>query len=69
LTAKVTIDTARCSSYGICAAIHPEVFAVPPGSPWGVVTREALDDEDVPDVEEAVRACPVSAIILTKDEG
>ena len=64
----VAIDPARCHAYGLCVAIHPDVFAVPPGSPQGVVIREVLTDDDLDDVREAVRSCPSSAITLTADD-
>ncbi len=66
---SVTVDPGgRCTAYGICVGIHPDVFAIPDGSPFAVVTREVLTDDDLEDVQEAVRACPpAQALILAED--
>ncbi|MGX4693608.1 ferredoxin [Streptomyces sp. JNUCC 63] len=61
---SVTVDPGRCTAYGICVGIHPEVFAVPAGSPVAVVTRDVLSEDDLEDVQEAVRACPAQALRL-----
>ncbi|MCI3270732.1 ferredoxin [Streptomyces cylindrosporus] len=63
---SVTVDPGRCTAYGICVGIHPEVFAVPPGSPLTVVTRDVLTEDDLEDVREAVRACPAQALRLVE---
>ena len=62
----VTVDTNKCRDYGICVAIHPEVFAIPPGSPVAVVLKERLDADDLEDVNEAVRSCPAQALTLVE---
>lgn len=64
---SVTVDPGRCTAYGICVGIHPDVFAIPDGSSFAVVTREVLTDDDLEDVQEAVRACPAQALILAED--
>lgn len=62
--AKVVIDGPACQAYGLCVTLHPEVFDVPPGSPVAILLREVVGDDDMEDVEEAVRACPAQAITL-----
>lgn len=62
----VTVDPGRCTAYGICVGIHPDVFAVPPGSPIAVITRDVLGDDDLEDVAEAIRACPAQALTLVE---
>ena len=63
---RVTVDAGRCAAYGLCVGIHPDVFAVPAGSPVAVVTREVLTEDDLEDVQEAVRTCPAQALTLTE---
>ncbi|QYN33524.1 ferredoxin [Pseudonocardia sp. DSM 110487] len=60
----VHLDTARCSSYGVCVSILPDVFDTPPGSPTVVLVRESVDGDERDDLEEAVRACPAQAISI-----
>lgn len=61
------MDPARCTAYGICVGIHPDVFAIPQGSPVAVVIREELEADDIEDVQEAVRSCPAQALTLVED--
>lgn len=63
----VSVDPGRCTAYGICVGIHPDVFSIPSGSPVAIVTRDVLTDDDVEDVREAVRACPAQALTLLED--
>lgn len=62
----VAVDPGRCMAYGLCVGIHPDVFALPQGSPAAVVTREVLLPDDLEDVEEAIRACPAQALTLVE---
>ena len=64
---SVTVDPGRCTAYGICVGIHPDVFSMPAGSPIVVVTRDVLTDDDLEDVQEAIRACPAQALTLVED--
>lgn len=63
---RVVVDGTRCTAYGLCVGIHPDVFAVPLGSPVAVVLREELEPEDLDDVAEAVRTCPAQALTLVE---
>jgi ferredoxin len=63
---SVVVDPTRCTAYGLCVGIHPDVFDLPPGSPVAVVVREVLEPEDVEDVAEAVRTCPAQALTLVE---
>ncbi len=64
---SVQVDPNRCRAYGLCVGLHPEVFAIPPGSPVVVVQKRELDDDDIEDVEEAIRACPSQALSLVRE--
>lgn len=63
-SSRVAVDTTRCQGYGLCVGIHPEIFDVPAGSAVAVLLRDVLDEDDLADVEEAVRACPAQAISI-----
>lgn len=65
---RVALDQARCHGYGLCVAIHPDVFLIPPDSPVAIVTRDIADEDDLEDVQEAIRACPSQAISLAGEE-
>lgn len=62
----VAVDPRRCTAYGLCIGIHPDVFSLPVGSATAVVTKPVLDADDVDDVREAVRACPAQALSLVE---
>ena len=59
---KVVVDNNLCRNYGLCAGIQPDVFFIPPGAPFPVLTRDVIDDADLEDVLGAVRSCPSQAI-------
>ncbi|WP_432841941.1 ferredoxin [Dactylosporangium sp. CA-092794] len=61
---RVAVDASRCQAYGLCVAVHPDVFDVPAGSPTAVVLRDVVGAGDLDDVEQAVRACPAQALSL-----
>jgi ferredoxin len=62
---RVVVDAGRCQAYGICVGFHPEVFELPPAASAATVLREQISEDDLPDVREAILACPAQAISLT----
>ncbi|MGP6177698.1 ferredoxin [Microbacterium sp. A196] len=63
---SVVVDPTKCVAYGICVAVHPEVFEIPAGSPVATVIRDVLQPDDLDDVREAIRACPAQALTLAE---
>lgn len=61
---KVSIDSTKCQGHCRCVQIAPEYFDVDDGG-YGQVIREDVADKDVAEVEEAILACPESAITLS----
>ena len=61
---RITIDTGLCRSYGICVGLSPEVFDVPQDSPYAVLLKESVGEDELDDVREAARACPAQAILI-----
>lgn len=60
----VTVDPTRCALYGICVAVHPEVFEISAGGSAVTVIRDELEPDGLDDVREAVRGCPAQALTL-----
>jgi ferredoxin len=62
---RVVVDTARCQGYGMCVGFHSGVFDLPPTASVVTVIRDRIEEDDRPDVEEAILSCPAQAISLT----
>ncbi|KXF55797.1 ferredoxin [Rhodococcus sp. SC4] len=63
---KVTIDPTLCQGHGRCVTICPDVFDMDDQGNGVVVTAD-VPTELQADVDEAVTACPESAIIVAAD--
>ena len=59
---KVVLDTSACKLYGICVSLMPDVFDTPLGSSAAVLLRATVEEDELEDLEEAVRGCPAQAI-------
>jgi ferredoxin len=62
---RVTIDGEKCQGHGRCALIAPVYFDVDDAG-MGLVLRDSVTEEDLPDVQEATLSCPESAIQLAQ---
>jgi ferredoxin len=60
---RVEVDRDRCASTGGCEAMAPDVFEVADDGELVVLTPEP-DDAVLPDVRNAVQACPTRALRL-----
>ncbi|NYJ04525.1 ferredoxin [Petropleomorpha daqingensis] len=60
---RVEVDRDRCASTGGCEAMAPDVFEVGDDGELVVLTAEP-DDALLPDVRNAVQACPTRALRL-----
>jgi ferredoxin len=60
---RIVVDRDRCVGSGSCEALAPDVFEVDDD---GVLTvlREQPGDDELPDVRDAVTACPTRALAL-----
>lgn len=61
---KVTIDRAKCTGIGLCELTAPGVFELGDDGQTHLVSDP--DDADVALLEEAVAACPTSALTLER---
>ncbi|MGW4684609.1 ferredoxin [Streptomyces sp. NPDC004244] len=64
----VGIDTSVCIGAGQCALTAPDVFTQDDDG-FGQVLPGREDGIGSPLLREAVRACPVSAVVLREDGG
>lgn len=64
-TTRIAVDLGRCQGYANCVITAPDVFDLGQENKAEVVRPEVVDT-DPELVEEAVRACPVSAIRLER---
>lgn len=60
---RVEVDRERCVGSGACEALAPDVFEVDDDGVL-VVHRAQPSDDELGDVEAAVRACPTRALSL-----
>jgi ferredoxin len=62
---RVEVDRERCVGSGSCEALAPDVFEVDDDGVLIVHRPEPTEDE-LPDVRDAVRACPTRALSLAE---
>ncbi len=64
---RVTIDARRCQGHARCVTICPDVFGMDDQG-RGYVLDQDISDNLKSEVEEAVIACPESAISMEIDD-
>jgi ferredoxin len=62
---RVEVDRDRCASTGGCEALAPQVFEIGEDGALVVLTPEP-EEADLPDVRNAVAACPTRALSLVE---
>jgi ferredoxin len=62
---RVEVDRERCVGSGACEALAPDVFEVDDDGVLVVHPHEPTEDE-LPDVRDAVGACPTRALSLVE---
>jgi len=62
---RIELDNTRCEGHAMCEAVAPDIFSVEGAGPV-TISRHEIHDGDRQQVEDAVQACPVSALKLTK---
>lgn len=60
---KVQVDRDACQAYGICALTAPQVFGSDDDGYAVLVVDGELPAELADDASEAIRACPVQALL------
>ena len=60
---RIAVDRDRCVGSGTCEALAPAVFEVDDEGVLAVLRTEPGEDE-LPDVRDAVTACPTRALAL-----
>ncbi|MEV7727689.1 ferredoxin [Streptomyces sp. NPDC087917] len=64
---RLVVDLNRCQGYAQCAFLAPEVFAM--HGDESLLYDPQADDSQREDVERAVHACPVRAILVDTMNG
>ena len=62
---KLVVDSINCIGCGACVGIDPKHFDFDDSGLSNVISQDNLDDESV---NEAIAACPVSAISIVQDQ-
>lgn len=62
---KIEVDRTKCVGLGLCEAADPEHFEVGDDGKL-IILRAGVDPGELRDAEEAVRACPTSALQLVE---
>ena len=60
---RIEVDRDRCAGTGGCEALAPGVFEIGDDGALVVLAPEP-DEADLPDVRDAVAACPTRALTL-----
>lgn len=61
---KIEVDRVRCVGLGLCEVAASAYFEVGDDGKL-ILLREVVDENDLADVQEAIRACPTAALGLT----
>ena len=64
---KVWIDAELCQGNGICEMRAPDIFELAEDD-IAIVKKEHPLPEEMPNVDAAVRACPMQAVLVREDE-
>jgi ferredoxin len=62
---KIELDRAKCTGIGMCESVAPNFFEIDDDGELVVHRVDANGDDEVADVEAAVRACPTAALRLS----
>lgn len=65
--ARVEVDYDACESNALCEALAPDVFALDDDD-FLQIENPTVTDENRTRVEQAVAACPKSALRIVEDE-
>lgn len=63
----IRVEDDACQSYGLCVDLAPDIFALDVDD-MVVLLKARVADEEFDYAEEAVRSCPVNALILEREQ-
>lgn len=63
---EIVLDEKRCQGYGNCVPILPEAFKLEPGAKRAELLAAHLPEEQLEDIQEAIRNCPARAIKMMR---
>ena len=65
---EIHVDAGKCLAYGTCVGLAPDHFDLPPRAKVVVLLKRTIADDEVEDIEEAVRSCPARALSVRQAE-
>ena len=65
---EIHVDPSKCLAYGTCVGLAPDHFDLPPRAKVVVLLKRTIADDEMEDIEEAVRSCPARAISIHQAE-
>jgi ferredoxin len=63
---KVHLDRAKCTGLGICESLAPDFFEIGDDGAL-LVLRDDVAQDEIQEVEEAVKGCPTEALRMEED--
>lgn len=61
---EIRVDPRKCMAYGICVSIAPDLFDLPAGAKVVIALKRVAAQEEMDELEEAVRNCPACALSI-----
>ena len=65
---EIHVDASKCLAYGTCVNLAPDHFDLPPRAKVVVLIKRTIADDEMEDIEEAVRDCPARALSIRQAE-
>jgi ferredoxin len=63
---EIHVDAGKCLAYGTCVGLAPDHFDLPRGAKVVVVLKRMIGDDEIEDIEDAVRSCPARALSIQR---
>lgn len=64
---EIRVDQGKCLAYGTCVGLAPDHLDLPARAKVVLVLKRTIADDEIEDVEEAVRNCPARALSMHQD--
>ncbi|MGK5078749.1 ferredoxin [Janthinobacterium sp. HLX7-2] len=61
---EIRVDAGKCLAYGNCVSVAPDMFDLPAKAKTVIVLKRAVAEDELEELEEAVRSCPVRALSI-----
>ena len=61
---EICVDGGKCLAYGNCVSIAPDFLDLPAKAKTVIVLKREVGEDEIEELEEAVRSCPVRALSI-----